>query len=85
MNMLAYGSDEPPEIKVSKIKKTNIVLYVGKRDKLATLEDSEWLENEVSAVVERIEIDSDHTEFNHMNDQSFFSGLIDRIDKYEKL
>ena len=79
-NMLEYGQSTPPHIPIETIKEPNIILYVGTKDDISTLHDAKWLNDEVESISELKTFDCKHSDFHFFNDQSFFDGIIQRLD-----
>jgi len=65
LNNRKYGRDEPPTLRVDRIRNPHIVLYVGNHDDLATPQDAQWLADNVPAVEEMINLDTDHSGINY--------------------
>ena len=48
--MKLYQASTPPEIKIQNIRKVPIIMYVGSNDAFSNLDDSKWIQKQVSAV-----------------------------------
>lgn len=56
-----YGTTEVPIIPIQNIEDVPIILYVGKEDTFSTIEDANWLANEVHSIDHTYFVDN----FNH--------------------
>ena len=80
-NYKIYGSVEPPEYDLSKIKNIPIILICGEEDKLATPPDVEWLNEQIKENVIYFKIipKIGHTSFLIGNDISWFEDVMEII------
>ena len=46
------------------------------------MEDAEWIKDNMKTVDELIKLDISHSGFQFMNDQSFYDGIFNRLDKH---
>ena len=77
----------PPELKLDKIKKMPIAMFVGADDGLATAMDTEWEAGQIGERLVHYEIikDFDHEAFLLGRDMSYIDRALDLVKEYNPL
>ena len=80
-NLEEYGSNIPDLLQLHNIKKPNTIMYVGTRDDISDIRDTEWLAKHIKSVSEIIKFDFKHSDFHFVADNSYYEGIILRLDQ----
>lgn len=86
VNLQKYGSEEPFDYDLRKVKEFPIVILYGKQDRLASEMDVEWLLDELgqNVIFRKMYEEMGHTTFMMSRDISWFEDIIKIIEMFKK-
>jgi len=84
INMKKFGSEEPRDYDLKKVKEFPIVLLYGKQDRLASEMDVEWLLDELGSnvIFKKMYEEMGHTTFMMSREISWFDDIINIIEMF---